>query len=406
MKKLFLLLSTIFLLSLGLIAQDYTFDDFVGTWHGTISGEDDFGPYVDQMYMVIQADGFYTETSGHLMPTIYPNSQECTFDAPTNRMHWWYLYLVYSGMNLYTHFYYEVVYFSNDTLEMHYNYWDDPEPHPEIGTIFLVKENLMPAPSALGYNLYGNNVVLNWDEPAVDPEGYNVYHKLGDNNFELLSYTTDDYFSHEDVTAAGLHAYHITAVYEDGESDPSNEVQVDFLTPPPTALEGYLQESTAVLSWTEPTAGNMAMAGLVGYNIFHKEGEDDFELLEFVQYPSYYHYDIPAGTHVYYVTAIYDGGESVPSNEIELEMVISGVKHPVSTSFTLYPNPASEFVTITSESNIRTVTILTQWGQVMIREAAGTNRHGISVSQLDAGLYLVGIEQSNGDVIYKRLSIQ
>jgi hypothetical protein len=33
-----------------------------------------------------------------------------------------------------------VVYFQNDTLELHYNYWDDPEPHPQVGKIFLVRQ--------------------------------------------------------------------------------------------------------------------------------------------------------------------------------------------------------------------------------------------------------------------------
>ena len=120
-------------------AQDYTFDDFVGTWSGTISSQT-FEPYEDPITMIIEQDGFYTETSGHLMPTIYPNTQECDFDAETNRFHWWYLQTVYAGQYFYQHFFYEIVYFQNDTLEMHYNFWDDPEPFPEVGTIFLVKQ--------------------------------------------------------------------------------------------------------------------------------------------------------------------------------------------------------------------------------------------------------------------------
>jgi hypothetical protein len=74
------------------------------------------------------------------MPSIYPNTQESGFDAETNRYHWWYLKTVYAGQYFYQHFFYEVVYFQNDTLEMHYNFWDDPEPYPEVGTIFLVRE--------------------------------------------------------------------------------------------------------------------------------------------------------------------------------------------------------------------------------------------------------------------------
>lgn len=121
-------------------AQDYSFEDFTGTWDGYISSES-FEGYNDPMTMIIEADGFYTETSGHLMPTIYPNTQQCEYEAESNRMHWWYLKTVYAGQYFYQHFYYDIVYFQNDTLEMHYNFWDDPEPYPEVGTIFLIRQS-------------------------------------------------------------------------------------------------------------------------------------------------------------------------------------------------------------------------------------------------------------------------
>lgn len=141
MRKVIFILTVFSITMLGktLFAQEYSFNDFIGTWHGTISSES-FTPYNDPMTMIIEEDGFYTETSGHLMPTIYPNTQLCDYDEETNRMHWSYLYVVYAGQYHYQHFYYDVVNFSNDTLEMHYNFWDDPIPHPQVGTIFLVKE--------------------------------------------------------------------------------------------------------------------------------------------------------------------------------------------------------------------------------------------------------------------------
>lgn len=148
-NKLFILLLSVFPFTQN-FAQDYSFEDFIGTWSGYISSNS-FGGYNDPMTMIIEEDGFYTETSGHLMPTIYPNTQQSGFDEATNRYHWWYLQTVYAGQYTYQHFYYEVVYFHNDTLEMHYNFWDDPEPHPEAGTIFLVRETAvgiddLPAP--------------------------------------------------------------------------------------------------------------------------------------------------------------------------------------------------------------------------------------------------------------------
>jgi hypothetical protein len=88
MKKISILLS-IFFITFSFnrsFAQEYTFEDFVGTWNGYISSES-FEGYNDPITMIIEPDGYYTETSGHLMPTIYPNTQESDFDASTNRYH-------------------------------------------------------------------------------------------------------------------------------------------------------------------------------------------------------------------------------------------------------------------------------------------------------------------------------
>lgn len=391
-------------------AQEYTFDDFVGTWHGTISSTT-FSGYNDPITMTIEPDGFYTESSGHLMPTIYPNSQECEFDAPTNRFHWWYLDIVYSGQYFYQHFFYEIVYFANDTLEMHYNFWDDPEPWPEAGTIFIVKENLTPAPASLGFELYGNNVALSWDAPAggngiFDPDGYNVYYKQGEGAFELIDYVTETSFAHEDVTAAGWHSYHVTAVYNQDESGPSNEVSVEFTTPPPTSLEGILQDNTAVLSWVEPSAGNAAMAGLIGFNVYHKMEGGTFEFLEFVQYASYYHYDILPGIHTYHVTALYDGGESDPSNEVMVELIVSGIENRLSDELIVYPNPASEMINVRSAVPIESLRIYNHSGQLQGITRPGSTDGLLNITHLDPGLYIIRIETRDGKTIARRIFVQ
>ena len=139
MKKHFYILTLVSLLALFAKGQSYNFDDFVGTWTGYHTYES-FGGYYSDLTMTIESDGFYTETSGYFMPPYYyPNTQSCDFDAETNRFHWRYLETVYAGTYFYQDHFFEVVYFQNDTLEMHYNFWDDPEPHPEAGKLFLVR---------------------------------------------------------------------------------------------------------------------------------------------------------------------------------------------------------------------------------------------------------------------------
>jgi len=187
MNKVIYSLSIILFFSIQTFSQDYTFEDFIGTWHGNISSES-FGGYNDPMTMIIEPDGFYTETSGHLMPTIYPNTQQSVLDAETNRYHWWYLQTVYAGQYFYQHFFYEIVYFNNDTLEMHYNFWDDPEPHPEVGTIFLVRETSVGLDDELVKNSQEKELIRVLDimgrEARPDTKGQLLFFQYSDGTIE------------------------------------------------------------------------------------------------------------------------------------------------------------------------------------------------------------------------------
>jgi hypothetical protein len=162
-------------------------------------------------------------------------------------MHWWYLKTVYAGQYFYQHFYYEIVYFNNDTLEMHYNFWDDPEPHPQVGTIFLVKENLTPPPVDLTVDIIDDDILINWSAPGYPPEaellGYNIYYKFENNPFEVVAFVEEAPFVHEEDFQPGIHTYYLTGVYDIGESDPSDEVEAEVLI---TAIEGYLHSETEI----------------------------------------------------------------------------------------------------------------------------------------------------------------
>lgn len=171
MKKLLLLISIVISIPQLLQAQELTFSDFVGTWNGRFTSET-FGGSDFPLTMTIYEDGFYTETSGEFMPSIYPNTQQCEFDAPTNRFHWWYLQTVYTGQYFYQHFFYEIMYFQNDTLEMHYNFWDDPMPHPQAGKLVLVKETAVGIDENIGQSLQDKTLLR-----VTDLMGREVSHK-------------------------------------------------------------------------------------------------------------------------------------------------------------------------------------------------------------------------------------
>jgi hypothetical protein len=136
MKRIILVLSLAFAsIAFG---QNYEQSSFVGEWNGTIESE--WNNYKDNITLELKEDGTYYDHSGRLMPSIYPDTQRWEYEAETNRLHLWYLQTVYAGMKTYTHIYYEVVNFNETYLELHYNFWDDPEPNPDATKLVLTME--------------------------------------------------------------------------------------------------------------------------------------------------------------------------------------------------------------------------------------------------------------------------
>jgi hypothetical protein len=123
-------------------AQEFSFDEFVGTWEGTISSPGN--GWSLPTTLVVEPDGFYTDSSGWLMPATYHGTQLCEFEESTNRVHFWYLHYVNGGENFYLHFFYEVVEYTGNYLEMHYNPDDDEIPYPEVQTIALTRAGTTP----------------------------------------------------------------------------------------------------------------------------------------------------------------------------------------------------------------------------------------------------------------------
>jgi hypothetical protein len=408
--KFIALLLTIF--SFQGFAQDYSTADFVGTWHGTISSTN-YGGYNEPITMTIYEDGFYVETNGRLMPSLYPNTQQFEYDAATNRLHWWYLDLVYAGQLFYAHFFYELVYFENDVLEVHYNFWDDPEPNPDAGTIYLVREgsNALLPPVNLIPLFDEGQAFLSWDapdgsgNPELELEGYNVFGSFNMSGFELLGNTVETSFFLGDSLFAGMHAYYVSAVYDEGESDPSDEVFVFFTTPEPEALAGASEAQNISLSWDVPNNEFGAVATFLGFNVYHKYDGEEYELVAFTEAASYVHENLPEGTHNYYVTAVYLGGESSASNEIEINMITTRVNERLANTTKIFPNPASTFVSVSAQNTMLSVKVMNQAGQLVMSSNANSINTKLDVGNLPAGLYMMVIETNEG-LISKKMMVE
>jgi len=152
-------------------------------------------------------------------------------------------------------------------------------------------------------------VTLEWDEPADtrnassntrtttrdhiantrdrQPLGYNVYRDGVMINDELVMVTE---FEDEDVDNGVEYAYHVTAVYHYGESDPSNVVNLTPISPNPTVAHSPIPADGAenvtlmdIVGWTYTS--DPAFTDPIGFWI-HAGLEADLSDAETMYYPA------------------------------------------------------------------------------------------------------------------------
>jgi len=86
---------------------------------------------------------------------------------------------------------------------------------------------------------------------------------------------------------------------------------------PPTNLTAEVVDQTVTLSWTAPE--NLG-SSFLGYNVWR----NSVVIASLVQETTYVDADLASGAYVYMVTAVYENGESEPTNTVEVEITGGG----------------------------------------------------------------------------------
>ena len=125
--------------------------------------------------------------------------------------------------------------------------------------------------------------------------GYKVY-RDGIEIAEIFDPATLSYS--DECIDAGNYEYYVTAIYTnpDDESEPSNLVDVEITLPAPTGLTATSNWPNILITWS-------AMPGVESYNLYQ-----DGALVTNSTSTFYLHANIPAGTYVYNVAAVFCGG--------------------------------------------------------------------------------------------------
>jgi len=106
--------------------------------------------------------------------------------------------------------------------------------------------------------------------------------------------------------------------------------------------------------------------------------------------------------HQYYVTAVYDGGESDATNTVEV--LLTGVQEQMQNSLKLYPNPASDFVNIMLAYRMPTITVYDYTGNIVMEEQVNNTSFRVNTSQFSPGVYLFRIIADEGMVVKQVVS--
>ncbi|MBC8487820.1 MAG: C10 family peptidase [Bacteroidetes bacterium] len=168
---------------------------------------------------------------------------------------------------------------------------------------------------------------------------------------------------------------------------------------PPTNLQAEIINSDVYLTWDEPQNKD-----LIGYNVYHSLNGGGFNLLDLYTAPlPFIHEDPGSGLHQYFVTALYDEGESEPSNTVEV--LITAINENTLDATTVFPNPAIEQVNISSDYEIKTIKVFNYVGQVVADEEVNSKFYQLNTSQFNTGIYFFQVETNEG-IISRRIIIK
>jgi len=197
---------------------------------------------------------------------------------------------------------------------------------------------------------YNSSILLEWELPAGNPEVLNVHprikriennresrmllgYKIYRNGTEIAEILDPNQLTYEDLGpfAPGDYHYAVTAIYDEGGSEPAEVVATVVLNPPEN-LAATSSGSDVILTWEPP----IMVRGLDEYKVYRDDiliatTTDDF----------YIDTNVLAGIYTYGVSALYDGDYESDPLEIIFEQVNTGnTLIPVITALIgNYPNP-------------------------------------------------------------------
>ncbi|MFZ4707426.1 MAG: T9SS type A sorting domain-containing protein [Bacteroidales bacterium] len=146
---------------------------------------------------------------------------------------------------------------------------------------------------------------------------------------------------------------------------------------------------------------------LIGYNIYrHNLSEPNFTLIGISTDTEYDDINLPFNNcYFYYVTLVYNEGESIPSNMVE-ECLFDHVKEIDATDVNIFPNPASKVLTIEYSDPIVQLSVFSILGtEIYSSHFSGENKIQLNTSGYPPGSYILHVIAADGSEFYRRFLV-
>ncbi len=139
------------------------------------------------------------------------------------------------------------------------------------------------------------------------------------------------------------------------------------------------------------------------FNLYVKTpGASFFTVAGISAEPEICYFPTDIGSYAFYVTAVWDPeGESGPSNIHWVDVTYTGTDDLSSSGIMLYPNPASDIITIESDFEIASLKIYNPTGQTIVEKEVNNKNYNFDVSPLNPGIYFLKIEFEDEQVLKK-----
>jgi hypothetical protein len=278
-------------------------------------------------------------------------------------------------------------------------------------------ENFDPVTNAVAV-VVCSDVTLSWQAPSVDDDllGYTIIR-----NGQVLIDDLIDTTYYDEGLLGGYYVYGIIANYQTGSSDAVEvSAEVDNLLAPD--VNATANNNSIVITWGFPSPGvnpnddlsSIEIEGrstkevdqLIGFRI-ERINVETGEIIVLVDYFSGFYYvdfDIPNGVFIYIVTAIYSGDCIVPSSPVLINF--SDIAAVQDESLNVYPNPATNFITVESPYELKFLQIRNVSGQIVSEiNNLQTKMYNVGLDEFESGVYHISVMFDNGQICNSKILI-